>query len=213
MRYQPFSTESTSYILPFVAIKKLVSPLYLTFIQPPLYFMLNLSNVFIVQPFLRRHHVARLGLPLLRHTSVDGSYIGQFHCITGIQSDQGRFSGSSHEKQRFKTPEQRERDGLSPIPVSFHQAGVPLPASLLTQRVCSSTISTSDANDPMAIISMLFLFVKQLVFICRTFIKNGSGKGRNGCTKFLPHLSSYSPRHSPHAQSGNVLLSQVIFPA
>ena len=56
---------------------------------------------------------------------------------------------------------------------------------------------------------MLFLFVKQLAFICRTFIKNGSGKGRNGCTKFLPHLSSYSPRHSPHAQSGNVLLSQV----
>ena len=55
---------------------------------------------------------------------------------------------------------------------------------------------------------MLFLFVKQSAFICRTFIKNGSGKGRNGCTKFLPHLSSYSPRHSPHAQSGNVLLSQ-----
>ena len=104
---------------------------------------------------------------------------------------------------------QRERDGLSPIPVSLHQAGVPLPASLLTQRVCSSTVSTSDANDPMAIISMLFLFVKQSAFICRTFIKNGSGRGRNGCTKFLPRLSSYSPRHSPHAQSGNVLLSQV----
>ena len=44
---------------------------------------------------------------------------------------------------------------------------------------------------------MLFLFVKQSAFICRTFIKNGSGKGRNGCTKFLPRLSSYSPRHSP----------------
>ena len=58
----------------------------------------------------------------------------------------------------------------------------------------SGTISTSDANDPMAIISMLFLFVKQSAFICRTFIKNGSGKGRNGCTKFLPRLSSYSPR-------------------
>ena len=75
----------------------------------------------------------------------------------------------------------------------------------------SGTISTSDANDPMAIISMLFLFVKQSAFICRTFIKNGSGKGRNGCTKFLPRLSSYSPRHSSHAESGNVLLSQVIF--
>ena len=73
----------------------------------------------------------------------------------------------------------------------------------------SGTISTSDANDPMAIISMLFLFVKQSAFICRMFIKNGSGKGRNGCTKFLPRLSSYSPRHSPHAESGNVLLSQV----
>ena len=72
----------------------------------------------------------------------------------------------------------------------------------------SGTISTSDANDPMAIISMLFLFVKQSAFICRTFIKNGSGKGRNGCTKFLPRLSSYSPRHSPHAESGSVLLSQ-----
>ena len=44
---------------------------------------------------------------------------------------------------------------------------------------------------------MLFLFVKQSAFICRTFIKNGSGKGRNRCTKFLPRLSSYSPRHSP----------------
>ena len=74
----------------------------------------------------------------------------------------------------------------------------------------SGTISTSDANDPMAIISMLFLFVKQSAFICRTFIKNGSGRGRNGCTKFLPRLSSYSPRHSPHAESGNVLLSQVV---
>ena len=67
---------------------------------------------------------------------------------------------------------QKERDGLSPIPVSLHQAGVPLPASLLTQRVCSSTISTSDANDPMCIISMLFLFVKQSAFICRTFIED-----------------------------------------
>ena len=53
---------------------------------------------------------------------------------------------------------------------------------------------------------MLFLFVKQSAFICRTFIKNGSGRGRNGCTKFLPRLSSYSPRHSPHAESGSVLL-------
>ena len=44
---------------------------------------------------------------------------------------------------------------------------------------------------------MLFLFVKQSAFICRTFIKNGSGKGRNGCTKFLPRFSSYSPRCSP----------------
>ena len=44
---------------------------------------------------------------------------------------------------------------------------------------------------------MLFLFVKQSAFICRTFIKNGSGKERNGCTKFLPRLSSYSPRCSP----------------
>ena len=26
-------------------------PLYLTFIQPPLYFMLNLANVFIMRPF------------------------------------------------------------------------------------------------------------------------------------------------------------------
>ena len=66
---------------------------------------------------------------------------------------------------------QRERDGLSSIPVSLHQAGVPLPASLLTQRVCSSTISTSDANDPMAIISMLFLFVKQLAFIVARSLK------------------------------------------
>ena len=49
---------------------------------------------------------------------------------------------------------------------------MPLPASLLTQRVCSSTISTSDANDPMGIISMLFLFVKQSAFICRTFIED-----------------------------------------
>ena len=65
----------------------------------------------------------------------------------------------------------------------------------------SGTISTSDANDPMAIISMLFLFVKQSAFICRTFIKNGSGKGRNGCTKFLPRLSSYSPRHSVAART------------
>ena len=31
--------------------KKLVSPLYLTFIQPPLFFMLNLSNVYIMRPF------------------------------------------------------------------------------------------------------------------------------------------------------------------
>ena len=61
----------------------------------------------------------------------------------------------------------------------------------------------------MAIISMLFLFVKQSAFICHTFIKNGSGKGRNRYTKFLPRLSSYSPRHSSHAESGNVLLSQV----
>ena len=61
----------------------------------------------------------------------------------------------------------------------------------------SGTISTSDANDPMGIIPMLFLFVKQSAFICRTFIKNGSGRGRNGCTKFLPRLSSYSPRCSP----------------
>ncbi len=44
---------------------------------------------------------------------------------------------------------------------------------------------------------MLFLFVKQLAFICRTFIEDGSGRGRNGCTKFLPRLSSYSPRCSP----------------
>ena len=44
---------------------------------------------------------------------------------------------------------------------------------------------------------MLFLFVKQLAFICRTFIKDGSGRGRNGCTKFLPRLSSYSPRCFP----------------
>ena len=51
MRYQPYSTQSTSYIFSFVAIKKLVSPLYLTFIQPPLYFMLNLANVFIMRPF------------------------------------------------------------------------------------------------------------------------------------------------------------------
>ena len=56
---------------------------------------------------------------------------------------------------------------------------------------------------------MLFLFVKQSAFICHTFIKNGSGKGRNRYTKFLPRLSSYSPRHSSHAESGNVLLSQV----
>ena len=110
---------------------------------------------------------------------------------------------------------QRERDGLSPIPVSLHQAGVPLPALhfVTSKEARSGTISTSDANDPMGIISMLFLFVKRSAFICRTFIKNGSGKGRNGCTKFLPRLSSYSPKHSPHAESGNVLLSQVIFPA
>ena len=55
---------------------------------------------------------------------------------------------------------------------------------------------------------MLFLFVKQSAFICLTFIKDSSGRGRNGCTKFLPRLFSYAPRHSPHAQSGNVLLSQ-----
>ena len=61
----------------------------------------------------------------------------------------------------------------------------------------------------MGIISMLFLFVKQSAFICLTFIKDSSGRGRNGCTKFLPRLFSYAPRHSPHAQSGNVLLSQV----
>ena len=48
---------------------------------------------------------------------------------------------------------------------------MPLPASLLTQRVCSSTVSTSDANDPMAIISMLFLFVKQLSFIVARSLK------------------------------------------
>ena len=48
---------------------------------------------------------------------------------------------------------------------------MPLPASLLTQRVCSSTISTSDANDPMGIISMLFLFVKQLSFIVARSLK------------------------------------------
>ena len=127
-----------------------------------------------------------------------------------MESEQDWFSGSSHEKQRFKIPDTKGKGRTLPIPVSLHQAGVPLPASLLTQRVCSSTISTSDANDPMGIISMLFLFVKQSAFICRTFIKNGSGKGRNGCTKFLPRLSSYSPRHSLHVQSGNVLLSQVI---
>lgn len=98
--------------------------------------MLNLSNVFIVQPFLRRHHVARLGLPLLRHTSVGGSYIGQFHCITGIQSEQDWFSGSSHEKQRFKMPDTKEKGrtfahpriaasgGCAPSRISFDPKGV-----------------------------------------------------------------------------------------
>ena len=200
MRYQPFSTESTSYILPFVAIKKLVSPLYLTFIQPPLYFMLNLSNVFIVQPFLRRHHVARLGLPLLRHTPVGGSYIGQFHCITGIQSDQDWFSGSSHEKQRFKTPDTKGKGtDFRPSPYRCIRRVCQRPALhfVTSKEARSGTISTSDANDPMAIISMLFLFVKRSAFICRTFIKNGSGKGRNGCTKFLPRLPPTLPGIAP----------------
>ena len=97
-----------------------------------------------------------------------------------------------------------------PSPYRFIRRVCPRPALhfVTSKEARSGTISTSDANDPMAIISMLFLFVKQSAFICRTFIKNGSGKGRNGCTKFLPRLSSYSPRHSPHAESGSVLLSQ-----
>jgi hypothetical protein len=33
----------------------------------------------------------------------------RFHCITGIQSDQDWFSGSSHEKQRFKIPDTKEK--------------------------------------------------------------------------------------------------------
>ena len=84
----------------------------------------------------------------------------------------GGFPAQAMRNSASKYLTQKERDGLSPIPASLHQAGVPLPASLLTQRVCSSTISTSDANDPMAIISMLFLFVKQSAFICRTFIED-----------------------------------------
>ena len=41
-----------------------------------------------------------------------------------------------------------------------------------SEEARSGTISTSDANDPMGIISMLFLFVKQSAFICRTFIED-----------------------------------------
>ena len=80
---------------------------------------------------------------------------------------------------------QREKDGLSPIPVSLHQAGVPLPASLLTQRVCSSTISTSDANDPMGIISMQFLFVKQLSFIVARSLRM---TGEYAFSQVFPHV-------------------------
>ena len=93
---------------------------------------------------------------------------------------------------------QKERDGLSPIPVSLHQAGVPLPASLLTQRVCSSTISTSDANDPMAIISMLFLFVKQSAFICLTFIKDDQRVGS------LPGVPPCAESATGGAHGGNL---------
>ena len=106
---------------------------------------------------------------------------------------------------------QREKDGLSPIPVSLHQAGVPLPASLLTHRVCSSTISTSDANDPMAIISMLFLFVKQLAFTVARSLKTAQEgvvtDAQSFFRAFPPTLlgiapmlnpaTSYSPRCSP----------------
>lgn len=96
---------------------------------------------------------------------------------------------------------QREKDGLSPIPVSFHQAGVPLPASLLTQRVCSSTISTSDANDPMAIISMLFLFVKQLAFIVARSLKTAQERVVTDAQSFFrafpPTLPGIAPMLNP----------------
>ena len=78
---------------------------------------------------------------------------------------------------------------------------MPLPASLLTQKVCSSTVSTSDANDPMAIISMLFLFVKQLAFIVARSLKTARERDVTDAQSFFrafpPTLPGIAPMLNP----------------
>ena len=78
---------------------------------------------------------------------------------------------------------------------------MPLPASLLTQRVCSSTISTSDANDPMAIISMLFLFVKQLAFIVARSLKTAQEGVVTDAQSFFRAFPPTLPGVPPCAES------------
>ena len=51
-----------------------------------------------------------------------------------------------NKKEIRKGPLKQERGTASePFPIDWHLAGVPLPAFLLAQWACSSTISTSNA--------------------------------------------------------------------
>ena len=62
---------------------------------------------------------------------------------------------------------------MRPSPYRFIRRVCQRPALhfVTSKEARSGTISTSDANDPMAIISMLFLFVKQLAFIVARSLK------------------------------------------
>lgn len=65
----------------------------------------------------------------------------------------------------------------------------------------SGTISTSDANDPMAIISMLFLFVKQLAFIVARSLKTAQEgvvtDAQSFFRAFPPTLPGIAPMLNP----------------
>ena len=65
----------------------------------------------------------------------------------------------------------------------------------------SGTISTSDANDPMAIISMLFLFVKQLSFIVAHSLKTAQERVVTDAQSFFrafpPTLPGIAPMLNP----------------
>ena len=65
----------------------------------------------------------------------------------------------------------------------------------------SGTISTSDANDPMAIISMLFLFVKQLAFIVARSLKTAQEGVVTDAQSFFRAFPPTLPGVPPCAES------------